>query len=49
MSSPTQTHLYVTQINSTIFHFIRTVELIMCLEFLKTNLKLKILKLEVRN
>ena len=47
MSDPTQAHLYVTQINSIIFHFIRIVELIMCLECLKTHLKLKFSKLEV--
>ena len=41
MSGPTQAHLYVTQINSTRSHFIGTIELITCLEFLKTNLKLK--------
>ena len=41
LSSPTQAHLYVTQINSTRSHFIGTIELIMCLEFLKTDLKLK--------
>ena len=41
MSGPTQTHLYVTQINSTRSHFIGTIELITCLEFLKNNLKLK--------
>ena len=36
MSGPTQ-----AQINSTRSHFIGTIELIMCLEFLKTDLKLK--------
>ena len=41
MSGPTQAHLYVTQINSTRSHFIGTIELITCLEFLKTDLKLK--------
>ena len=41
MSGPTQAHLYVTQINSTRFHFIETIELIMYLEFLKTDLKLR--------
>ena len=30
MSDHTQAHLYVTQINSTKFHFIRTIELIIC-------------------
>ena len=41
MPGPTQVHLYVTQINSTIFHFIGTIELIMYLEFLKIDLKLR--------
>ena len=41
MLGPTQAHLYVTQINSTRSHFIGTIELITCLKFLKTNLKLK--------
>ena len=41
MLSPTQAHLSVTQINSTRFHLIGTVELIMCLKCLKTDLKLK--------
>ena len=41
MSGPTQAHLYVTQINSTRSHFIGTMELITCLESLKTDLKLK--------
>ena len=41
MSGSTQAHLYVTQISSTRSHFIGTIELIMCLEFLKTDLKLK--------
>ena len=41
MSSPTRAHLYVTIINSTKFHFIGTIELIMCLKFLKTDLKWK--------
>ena len=41
MSIPTRTHLYITQINSTIFYFIGIFELIMCLKFLKTDLKLK--------
>ena len=39
MSSPTRAHLYVTQINSTRFHFIGTIELIMCLKYLKTDWK----------
>ena len=41
MLGPTQAHLYVTQINSTRSHFIEIIELIMCLEFLKTDLELK--------
>ena len=41
ISGSTQAHLYVTQINSTRSHFIGTIELITCLEFLKTDLKLK--------
>ena len=44
MLGPTRAHLYVTQINSQIFHFIGIIELIICLEFLKTNLKFEILK-----
>ena len=40
MSGPNQAHLYVTQINSSRSHFRGTIELIMCLEFLKTDLKL---------
>ena len=46
MSGPTQAHLYVTQINFSRFHFIGIVELIMYLECLKIDLKLKILKFE---
>ena len=46
MSGLTRAHLYVTQINSIKFHFIGTIELIMCLKFLKTNLKLKFCKLK---
>ena len=46
MSGPAQAHLYVTQINSSRFHFIGIVELTVCLKFLKTNLKLKVLKIE---
>ena len=38
--SPSQTHLFVTQINFTRLYFIGIVELIMCLECLKTGLKL---------
>ena len=49
MSGPTPTHLYVTQINSTRFHFIGTIELIMCLKFLKTDLKWKFEILEIEN
>ena len=49
MSGPIKAHLYVTQINSTRSHFIRTIELIMCLEFLKTDLKLRFSKLKVIN
>ena len=41
MSGPTRTHLYVTQINSIRFNFIGTIELIMCLKILKTDLKWK--------
>ena len=41
MSGPTETHLYVTQINSPRFNFIGIVELTMYLKFLKTGLKLK--------
>ena len=41
MSGTTKVHLYVTQISSTRFHFIETVELIVCLEFLKIDLKLR--------
>ena len=40
MSSHPQTHLYIIQINSIRFNFIGIVELIMCLKFLKTDLKL---------
>ena len=46
MSGLIQTHLFVTQINSTRFHFIGTIELITCLTFLKTNLKFEVLKIE---
>ena len=49
MSGPIKAHLYVTQINSTRSHFIGTIELIMCLEFLKTDLKLRFSKLKVIN
>ena len=49
MSGPTQTHLYITQINSTRSHFIGTIELITCLEFLKTDLKLVVEILEIKN
>ena len=41
MLDPIQARLYVTQINSTRFHFIGTIELIMCLEFLEIDLKLR--------
>ena len=41
MTGSTQGHLYVTQSNSTRFNFIGTVELVMCLKFLKIDLKLK--------
>ena len=46
MSGPAQAHLYVTQINSSRFHFIGIVELTVCLKFLKTDFKLKVLKIE---
>ena len=49
MSSPTQIHLYVAQINSIRLYFIGTIELIICLEFLKTDLKLRFRKLKVLN
>ena len=54
MSGPTQTHLYVTQINFTRSHFIGTIKLITCLEFLKIDLKFKFLNwqfeiLEIKN
>ena len=39
MPGLTRAHLYVTIINSTRFHFIGTIELIMGLKFLKTDLK----------
>ena len=45
MSSLIQSHLFVTQINFTRFYFIGTIELITCLEFLKTNLKFEVLKI----
>ena len=41
MSGTTKSHLYVTSINSTRFNFIGTIELIMRLEFSKTDLKLR--------
>ena len=47
MPGLTRANFYVKQINSSRFHFIEIVELIICLECLKTGLKLKILKLEV--
>ena len=40
MSVSTQAHLSVIRINFTRFHFIGTVELIMCLKCLKNGLKL---------
>ena len=40
MSVSTKAHLSVIRINSTRFHFIGTVELLMCLECLKNGLKL---------
>ena len=49
MSGSTQTYLYITQINSTRSHFIGTIELITCLEFLKTDLKLVVEILEIKN
>ena len=51
MSGPTRDNLYITQINSPRFHFIGIVELIMCLECLKTSLKLilKIGSLKIDN
>ena len=45
MLSSTRVHLYVTQINSTRFDFIGTIELIMCLKFLKIE-SLKFWKLK---
>ena len=48
MSSLTQAQLYVTQINFSRFHFIGIVELIMCLECLKTDVKLKIENFEMK-
>ena len=48
MSSLTQAHLYVTQINFPRFHFIGIVELIMYLECLKTDVKLKIENFEMK-
>ena len=54
MSGLTQAYLSVTQINSTRFHFIGTIELIMCLDFLKTDIKFEVLNwkfeiLEIEN
>ena len=45
MSGSTQIYLSVTQINSTRFHFIGTIELIMCLDFLKFDFKFEGLKI----
>ena len=45
MSGSTQAHLYVTHINSTRLHFIKTIELIMYMEFLKTH-EIEVLKIE---
>ena len=49
MSGLTQVHLYVTQINSTRFYVIGTIELIKCLKFLKIDLKLTFWKLKIEN
>ena len=45
ISGRTQARLYVKQINFSKLYFIRIVELIMCLEILKTDLKFEVLKI----